>query len=236
MAIKGKPKTTASWEQVGKTATEKTTNTKAKQKKATTKNGKTATSKKNTKTTASGHTKQKYDWISLKQEFFESDFLEVAPFMVQKFDRNIAENWNNARKIKWWADEKREIKENMRKEAMENFKNNLSKKWEETLDKLEEAHIKWLDDLVEMIMEQGKSVEKMHTIISKDEEWNEIELKQKHTHVLRSWLWHKDIIEILKHIKLEKWEPLDIVDNNGKSNARAWLEDLKQQKSEKKSK
>ena len=44
------------------------------------------------------------------------------------------------------------------------------------------------------------------------------------------FLHQADMINILKHIKLEKGEPTDIVDNNGKSQARAWLDDLKKQK------
>lgn len=33
----------------------------------------------------------RHDWDALKMEFIESEFIDVAPFMVKKFGRNIAE-------------------------------------------------------------------------------------------------------------------------------------------------
>lgn len=31
------------------------------------------------------NTRTKYDWDALKMEFIESEFIDVAPFMVKKF-------------------------------------------------------------------------------------------------------------------------------------------------------
>jgi hypothetical protein len=52
----------------------------------------------------------KYDWDALKQEFFNSDFLEVAPFIRQRLSKETANDSNMANQTKGWAEDKKEWK------------------------------------------------------------------------------------------------------------------------------
>ncbi len=65
------------------------------------------------------------------------------------------------------------------------------------------------------------------------ETWENLGKELVDQDIILPYLNHGDITSILKHIKLEKWEPTDIVDTQGKSQARAWLDDVKKQKEEK---
>lgn len=49
---------------------------------------------------------KKYDWVALKQEFFNSDFLSAFNFMKQKIGVRSAQNGNVKRHIIGWIKEK----------------------------------------------------------------------------------------------------------------------------------
>lgn len=74
--------------------------------------------------------KSKYNWIKLKQEFFNSDFTDVAPFIRQRLDKDTSIDKNAANHTKGWAEDKKkwQIEENekiqaeMRKELIEKLK------------------------------------------------------------------------------------------------------------------
>lgn len=180
------------------------------------------------------NTRTKYDWISLKQEFMESDFIDVAPFLRQSIKQDTANNKAVANASKWWADEKRKIQQEMKQKALEDFKKNLKTRWENVFDVLDQAHVKWLEDLANMILEQWEMKKRKISIKQRDPDTKEViwsiimDIDDIVPHLHQS-----DMINILKHIKLEKWEPTDIVDNDGKSKARTWLEEMKQAKKKK---
>lgn len=173
--------------------------------------------------------KTKYDWIAMKQEYFESDFIDVAPFLKNNYSINTGDNGNALEKSKWWWDEKKKIQEELQREAMKTFKSNMKKKWDDVFDKLEQAHVKWLDNLAEMILDQWEVWEKRKAYNIRDKEtWELIDQRIETDQIIKPILWHFDIINILKHVKLEKWEPTEIV--NDWLQAKRWLEDMKEQK------
>lgn len=42
----------------------------------------------------------KYDWDAIKQEFFESDFIDVAPFMQLRYGVSTVDSGNAQQKTK----------------------------------------------------------------------------------------------------------------------------------------
>lgn len=119
----------------------------------------------------------------------------------------------------------------MKQKALEDFKLNLKKRWEHVFDVLDQAHVKGLTDLANMILDQWQQRKRKIVRNYRDPETKEITSSEIfEIDDITPFLHQADMINILKHIKLEKGEPTDIVDNNGKSQARAWLDDLKKQK------
>ena len=51
---------------------------------------------------------QKYDWIQLKQDFFNSEFFEVEAFIKQRLGRGAADDGNIAKHVKGWTNDKKE--------------------------------------------------------------------------------------------------------------------------------
>lgn len=180
-------------------------------------------------------TKQKYDWVAIKQEFFESDFIDVAPFIQQKYGKDTANNWQVWLMTKWWWDEKKKIQEEMKQKALEDFKQNLKQRWEHVFDVLDQAHVKGLMDLANMILDQWEQRKRKIVRSYRDPETKEITSSEiVEIDDIVPNLHQSDMINILKHIKLEKWEPTDIVEQWSK--AKAWLEEMKQKKQQEKSK
>jgi hypothetical protein len=72
---------------------------------------------------------KKYDWIQLKNEFFLSEFNDVAGFIRQRLGKETAEDGNTAFQTKGWTEEKkewkRELLEEVRRGEIDKFKVNL---------------------------------------------------------------------------------------------------------------
>lgn len=180
-------------------------------------------------------TKQKYDWVAIKQEFFESDFIDVAPFLQQRYSKDTAKSGQVWLMTKWWADEKKKIQEEMKQKALEEFKSNLKQRWEHVFDVLDQAHVKGLMDLANMILDQWQQRKMKIVRKYRDPETKEVTSSEiVEIDDISPTLHQADMISILKHIKLEKWEPTDIVENWSK--AKAWLLEMKQKKQHEKSK
>lgn len=92
--------------------------------------------------------KQKIDWINLKQEFFDSKYLELKPFMDEKW---IKYTKTNKKFIIGWAKEKKEYKKQQTKELLEKqteVKIDYAKRREQ---KVQEA-IDWIiDDIIKRV-------------------------------------------------------------------------------------
>ena len=71
---------------------------------------------------------KKYDWIQLKQEFFASDFLEVADFFRQRFGKFTGDNGNIENNVKGWAVEKQEWKKKNNEEIQARLRTELIEK------------------------------------------------------------------------------------------------------------
>lgn len=92
--------------------------------------------------------KQKYDWEGLKQEFFESDYLEVKKFFT---DKRLAYNQDTRVRTKGRTKEKKEHKKNILNKTQEGeiqVKIDYAKRREQ---KVQEA-IDWIiDDIIKRV-------------------------------------------------------------------------------------
>lgn len=174
-------------------------------------------------------TKTKYDWEAIKLEFLESDYNDVAPFLADKYQINTRYNTQSREKAWWWWEEKKKIKQELKEKALEEFKSKLKDKWTKVFDKLEQAHVTGLEHLADMILGQWELERRKRTVSSvkhvDDDFYNDTIVEYNH---IKPYLGQYDMISILKHIKLEKWEPTEIFDNQSKT--RSWLEDMKKKK------
>lgn len=176
-------------------------------------------------------TKQKHDWDAIKQHFFESDYMDVMPFLKYTYGIDVVQNWWARDRATWWWEEKKALQKEIKQKAFEEFKTNLKKQWDGVFEKLEFAHVQGLEHLANMILDQGKITKRKILRTMKDPEtWENLWKEVVDQDIILPYLTHWDITAILKHIKLEKGEPTDIVDTQGKSEARAWLDDLNKQK------
>lgn len=179
--------------------------------------------------------KQKYDWVAMKQEFFESDYIEAFAFLKSQYGLDPVSNWNIRTQTKWWSEEKKQMQDEAKQKALEEFKGNLKQRWEHVFDVLDQAHVKGLMDLANMILDQWQQRKMKIVKKYRDPETKEVTSSEiVEIDDISPTLHQADMINILKHIKLEKWEPTDIVENWSK--AKAWLLEMKQKKQHEKSK
>ena len=91
---------------------------------------------------------KKYDWGKLKQEFFESDYLEAKPFLIAK---DIPYSAPNKKMVKGWRESKKEYQKQIleqSKEKMVEVKIDYAKRREQ---KVQEA-IDWIiDDIIKRV-------------------------------------------------------------------------------------
>lgn len=87
--------------------------------------------------------------------------------------------------------------------------------------------MKGLESLTEMILEQGKIVKRKILKDIKGKDGGDAYTEIVEVDHMKPYLQQFDIISILKHIKLEKGEPTDIVETGDKSKSRAWLDEMK---------
>lgn len=91
---------------------------------------------------------KKYDWGKLKQEFFESDYLEAKPFLIAK---NIPYSAPNKKMVKGWRESKKEYQKQIleqSKEKVVEVKIDYAKRREQ---KVQEA-IDWIiDDIIKRV-------------------------------------------------------------------------------------
>ena len=92
--------------------------------------------------------KQKYDWEELKQEFFESNYMEVKPFLIDKW---ITYEKQNRKHTAWRTKAKREHKKQILNKTQEGeiqVKIDYAKRREQ---KVQEA-IDWIiDDIIKRV-------------------------------------------------------------------------------------
>lgn len=118
--------------------------------------------------------KQKYDWTTLKLEFFQSDIDEVKEFFQRKFNvynRNIQQN------TRGWTKEKQEYKEKILEKALERRAKEEAKNLEIPMEQLKQAKkttiqllMKKLQEVIETKNYNVKELEKILKMI-KTELW-----------------------------------------------------------------
>ena len=91
---------------------------------------------------------KKYDWGKLKQEFFESNYLEAKPFLIAK---DIPYSAPNKKMVKGWRESKKEYQKQIleqSKEKVVEVKIDYAKRREQ---KVQEA-IDWIiDDIIKRV-------------------------------------------------------------------------------------
>lgn len=92
--------------------------------------------------------KQKYDWEGLKQEFFESDYMEVKPFLIAKWITYEKQNrTHTAGRTKAKREHKKQILDQSKEKVVE-VKIDYAKRREQ---KVQEA-IDWIiDDIIKRV-------------------------------------------------------------------------------------
>lgn len=133
--------------------------------------------------------KQKYDYPSLKQEFMQSNYLEVKKFITDKW---MAYNQETRVRTKWWTKEKKEIKNKAVEKA-------IQKRIEKEADKLS-AKIP-LERLYRMKWD-------FFDLIDQAIDW----MQQKDNVDIEK------VIKGLNAIKTELWEPTTVNKNENDNN------------------
>lgn len=95
--------------------------------------------------------KSKHNWDKLKLEFFQSDFSEVKPFLIQKGVLRKGQKYgsNTAVKTKGWGKEKRTLFENAFKVVKKDMTNEIKPYIKEYLISFIEAKILCINGLIE---------------------------------------------------------------------------------------
>lgn len=88
--------------------------------------------------------KTKYDWHKLKQEFFESDYLEVKGFFEAKFS---AYNTNIQEKTAGWTKAKQEYQKAQIQQAEAEYEVEKRKKWKQVFRNIDTARMSWLQEI-----------------------------------------------------------------------------------------
>lgn len=150
--------------------------------------------------------KNKYDRPALKLEFLESEFNEVQPFFIQRYNKDTAKNRQIAVATKWRAKEKQELKAKIVEDAI---KENAQKQVKELQVPLEDL-MKWKKTILQLLLLQVSKYVKD----SKSEDWtlNDVDVANAE--------------KILRMFKTELWEPNTIWANyNMNANKVEWLTD-----------
>jgi hypothetical protein len=145
-----------------------------------------------------GQGQTKRDWEMIRQEFFNSEFLDVAPFIRQKFGKETNNDGNMANQTKGWAEEKRLWKRKINEEIE-------SKAKKELVDKLK---IAWEDLLLNkklLFSLDSKFLEIMGRLIRPD-------LNRPLTDEEKDFFnqYNESISEIYKRIQIELGLPINI--------------------------
>ena len=167
-------------------------------------------SKKTTKKSTKKAPKPRHNRKALKKEFLTSDYPSVQSFLRHKIGIKEAKGWNALKKTTGRAEEKKKLIDDIKGNALREFISNQGEERKKIFEKIELAHIKGLSDLTDILLKQWEIEEhKKLTFVKDKETWKnepviEDKLKQ------RQILWSAEIMFILKHLKLEKWEPTNI--------------------------
>lgn len=150
--------------------------------------------------------KSKYDRPALKLEFIESEFNEVQPFFIQRYNKDTAKNRQIAVATKWRAKEKQELKAKIVEDAIQL---NAKKQTKDLCVPLDEL-MKWKKTILQLLLLQVSKYVKD----SKEEDWTLHDVDVANAE------------KILRMFKTELGEPNTIWANyNLNANKVEWLTD-----------
>lgn len=135
--------------------------------------------------------KRVHDFEKYKTEFFASDHLNVYTFFKTEYDIDTAKNSHVAKEVVGWTQEKQEFLKESYQKARRQLMNKRAAEWEEMKEKLDSAELKGLEKLVRSV-EKGMIDPATGKVVEFDA---------------------KDLIAILKHIRVTQGKPAEISQN-----------------------
>ena len=144
--------------------------------------------------------KAKYDWVALKQEFFNSDFLEVAPFIRERLGKETDNDTNVANQTKGWAEAKKEWKRKQIEEVENKTRGELVNKMKVKVEELmtaKKVSFRLLNKYLDCYVKQVKGKK----------------LKPTEKNFMGSF--PIDIDKVIKWIQIELGEPTNIAQIQG---------------------
>ena len=82
------------------------------------------------------NTRCKYDWAKMQIEFFKSEYVQVAPFLRDRYNLDSSGNGGVERRIKGWNEQKKDLK----RESVETAKKELVNLYAPTAEELAQMH------------------------------------------------------------------------------------------------
>lgn len=139
---------------------------------------------------------KKYDWEALRLEFLVSPIADISEWWRHKRGTTEApQNGNFKKQTKWWLEEKKKLREEISKEALEQIKKEWVEVYKPDMSELSEAH------------------KKIFTLIQATINGMMGELDSEEGFFVNI----KTLKALREMIKIEKWEPTKYVKQDGET-------------------
>ena len=154
---------------------------------------------------------KKYDWAALKLEFLVSPIADISERWRHKRGTvEVPQNGNFKKQTKWWLEDKKKLREEISKEALEQIKKEWVEVYKPDMSELSEAH------------------KKIFTLIQATINGMMGELDSEEGFFVNI----KTLKALREMIKIEKWEPTKYVQQDATAQI-SFDEDLSQDEIEK---
>lgn len=139
---------------------------------------------------------KKYDWNALKLEYLTSPIINLSErWRHQRGTTEAPQNGNFKKQTKWWLEEKKKLREEISKEALEQIKKEWVEVYKPDMSELSEAH------------------KKIFTLIQATINGMMGELDSEEGFFVNI----KTLKALREMIKIEKWEPTKYVKQDGET-------------------
>lgn len=139
---------------------------------------------------------KKYDWEALRLEFLVSPIADISEWWRHKRGTTEApQNGNFKKQTKWWLEDKKKLREEISKEALEQIKKEWVEVYKPDIKELSEAHQK-IFSLIQA------TINGMMSELGSDKGF---------------FVDMKTLKALREMIKIEKWEPTKYVKQDGET-------------------
>lgn len=146
-------------------------------------------------------TKQKkatIDWVTYKAEFFQSNEVRVADFLRRKLNIEAPSAFHK-RKTKGWTEEKKKLMESSLEEAKKDLQDKIKSAYDIPVGRLQQLKKNIFDIILARLSQISDKVQ------------IQVNPQTGEKKILVSWeIPTKELVEILKVVKTELWEPTNI--------------------------